>query len=65
MMKEDYSYESIGAKLIEEAKIAMREARSHLTQNEYVSYSSGTNKYTLNSLSENKIQDLINSLEGF
>lgn len=63
MMKEDYSYNIIGEKLIKEAKNAMREAGSNFTQNEYITYSSSTNKYTLTSLSKNRIEDLINSLE--
>ena len=62
-MKEDYSYHSIGEELIEEAKNAMREAGSNFTQNEYVTYTSSTNKYNLKSLSDNRIQDLIKSLE--
>ncbi len=64
-MKEDYPYNRIGEQLIEDAKNAMREAGSKFSQNEYVTYSSGPNKYNLRSLSENRIQDLINSVERF
>ncbi|OLS23805.1 MAG: hypothetical protein HeimC3_22770 [Candidatus Heimdallarchaeota archaeon LC_3] len=62
-MKEDYFFKRIGENLIKEAKNVMRESGSNFTQNEYITYSSGTNKYALNSLSENRIQDLINSVE--
>lgn len=66
MMSPDYSYDTIGESLIEQAKKAMREeAVSHSNQPEFFIQNISNNKYSLRGLSESKIQDLLNSIERF
>jgi hypothetical protein len=65
-MNPDYSYDTIGENLIEQAKKAMREeAISQSKQPEFYIQNVSNNKYSLRALSENRIQDLLNSVESF
>jgi hypothetical protein len=65
-MNPDYSYDTIGENLIEQAKKAMREeAISHSEQPEFYIQNVSNNKYSLRALSDNRIQDLLNSVERF
>ncbi|MHA1991627.1 MAG: hypothetical protein ACW981_05780 [Candidatus Hodarchaeales archaeon] len=65
-MNPDYSYDTIGENLIEQAKKAMREeAINQSKQPEFYIQNVSNDKYSLRTLSDSRIQDLLNSIERF